>query len=98
MDNCSILHFSVILAGAVAPVFKDGHPLCLVHASNQRCANTEGLITVTQSTTPMDARPFRRGRKWFERTCHFTFTGKTLALHSSGRNAVSGSVFHPLRI
>ena len=89
MDNCSSVHFSVILADAVTPVFKDGHLLCLVLASNQRCANTEGLITVTQTTTPRDARPFRQGRKWFERYCHSTLTGKTLPPHSSSCRTTS---------
>ena len=60
---------------AVAETNPGGH----VGICNERSGRTEGLMAVTKSTTSMDARPYRRGRKWFERSCHFTFPGKIFA-------------------
>ena len=60
---------------AVAETDPDGH----ARICNERSGRTEGMVAVTKSTTSMDARPYRRGRKWFERSCHFTFIGKIFA-------------------
>ena len=60
---------------AVAEANPGGH----VRIFNERSGRTEGLMAVTKSATSMDARPYRRGRKWFERSCHFTFLCKIFA-------------------
>ena len=60
---------------AVAETNPDGH----VRICNERSGKTEGFMAVTKSTTAIDARPYRRGRKWFERSCHFTFLGRIFA-------------------
>ncbi len=60
---------------AVAETDPDGH----ARICSERSGRTESMVAVTKSTTSMDARPYRRGRKWFERSCHFTFIGKIFA-------------------
>ncbi len=60
---------------AVAETNPEGH----VRICNERSGKTEGFMAVTKSTTAIDARPYRRGRKWFERSCHFTFLGRIFA-------------------
>ena len=60
---------------AVAETNPAGH----VRICNERSGKTEGFMAVTKSTTAFDARPYRRGRRWFERSCHFTFLGKIFA-------------------
>ena len=60
---------------AVAETNPVGH----VRICNERSGKTEGFMAVTKSTTAFGARPYRRGRRWFERSCHFTFFGKIFA-------------------
>ena len=68
----SCFHNSVMAVAKTNP--GDHERIC-----SERSGKTEGFIAVTKSTTSMDARPYRRGRKWFERSCHFTFLGRIFA-------------------
>ncbi|MDH2906261.1 MAG: hypothetical protein PXX82_07930 [Methanomassiliicoccales archaeon] len=49
------------------------HPEEFKHECGERSGKTEGQFGVSKSHTLLDSRPVKRGRKAFDRTCHFTF-------------------------
>ena len=49
------------------------HPEEYKHECGERSGRREGQFGVSKSHTLLDSRPVKRGRKAFDRTCHFTF-------------------------
>ncbi|MBX8636490.1 MAG: hypothetical protein KIS30_08885 [Thermoplasmata archaeon] len=55
------------------------HPEEFKHECGERSGKTEGQFGVNKSHTLLNSRPVKRGKRAFDRTCHFTFIANLFA-------------------
>ena len=64
------------------------HPEEFKHECGERSGKTEGQFGVSKSHTLLDSRPVKRGKRAFDRTCHFTFIANLFAAVTRAQHSV----------